>query len=547
MKKLRNSFTLLPSPPKVAMVNIMTEKVGLDVNLNHLKVGQMQKLHSTPQSSLVDPQLKAWLMDEMNVNLVWCVLIPGYLYIFKDKTDETPINVIVLHKCQVRPQVFKKPYLAPKMNASDKHANNETNSFQFLIENEDGKKFLFGVENKARLDEWVESVEQNTHAKKTFKFSEAPVSKGYLSPEAILSNRSFSSNDLPQTSNLDEEGSVQYLIGVQKRLKPGRRSQLQTSSIDLYKLKKETPVKPAASANDLRFSLPISIMHTSPNWTKTESKNSSTSELEDDNLVDNITKKRGRFSLKRVFSWKKNDTTTSDEITLSKLNAIKLADHLYYKSNHKWIKVWCVISDGYLYGFKSNKPTEKVLFMISLADANLSYEYSPIGVLKHSKKDFLIELTSTKKSILVSALSSSEQIRWIQSLTKESMSALRSAFHNSKQESECSDDSACSVSSIHSIPNALASTPLPDIQTTINSSKLSSYSTEDKDNGYTTSSEDFDNHSSVSSQNEICDLNMSPSLAQHGTYHAYSQRSLNKEQQNEYTKVSVEFYQIFFI
>lgn len=225
------------------------------------------------------------------------------------------------------------------------------------------------------------------------------------------------------------------------------------------------------------------------------------------------TKKPTRFSLRRVFSWKKLDKESSDvEMTLSNIQNIHLANYLQCKFYHKWDKMWCVIAEGNFYCFKSNKQNEKIQFFLHLADSQLKYSSLSLNGQTDSQRTFLIEISSQSKFILLSASSSSDQICWINALNKEKVSALKTS---DSQKIQCCDDNVCSLCSHFSCPDihvsVAPSSELPDIPASPDYHSISSF-IDEKDHGYTTASDDFDNQSSVGSQNGIGESYTPPSL-----------------------------------
>ncbi|CAI9724536.1 Hypothetical predicted protein [Octopus vulgaris] len=232
--------------------------------------------------------------------------------------------------------------------------------------------------------------------------------------------------------------------------------------------------------------------------------------------LNNKTKKPIRFSLRRVFSWKKLDKESSDmEITLSDIQNIHLANHLQCKLYHKWNKMWCVVAEGNFYCFKSNKQNEKIQFFLHLADSQFKYSSLSLNGRTDSQKTFLIEISSQNKFILLNASSSSDQVCWINALTKEKVSALKTS---DPQRIPCCGNNVCSLCSHFSCSDVhisvTPSTELSDIPASPEKSDYHSISSfnDEKDHGYTTASDDYDNQSSVGSQNGIGESYTPPSL-----------------------------------
>ncbi|GAB1607294.1 uncharacterized protein LOC106871143 [Argonauta hians] len=238
-------------------------------------------------------------------------------------------------------------------------------------------------------------------------------------------------------------------------------------------------------------------------------------------------KKPARFSLRKVFSRKKE--TLDDEVTLSNIENIHLANHLQCKLYNKWNKLWCVVAEGNFYCFKSNKKNEKIQFFLHLAESQLKYSSTD------DQKSFLIEINSQNNFILLKALSSSDQICWINALTKEKVTALKTL---TQRKLLCCDENACLVCPRLFIPPVLTPESLSMKATHIPASpeksdyhSISSISDE-KDHGYTTASDDFDNQSSVGSQNGISESYTPPSLR------ALAQKVALKLTENEYDNLN---------
>ena len=516
------------------------------------------------------PDHEGWAVDQLHGKRVWCVLTDMLFCTFESKEAAESREVIILPGCKVRSLVFKS---AKRESLAENHveADNDrkktisgVDRYQFLIDNVTSRrKYLFGIETKAALDKWVNlltkacSVDVTITSSENLNHSEAPPPRDqvdscvgpYMSTYLPTNHRCRRMDIMSMSLEDDKLSDSQKhdtLVDFKRRLrgdsdtdvkshplkathasdsvktatiKPKSKSFLKLKSFgsldsllrrhkrskksDADVRKQDFEVDSQGGGN-ARLRSESMHVHSEANQTQRSWSLSKSSEI--------LTPKSRRHAsdLKdKIFSAKCSPRSIG--LRLDDLTDIRISGTLLYKFMERWIKVWCVVSRGCLYGFRSQDSEQSPIVAIVLTRCSVTYVTDP-G--KRSNQMYVFRLSQPHcKSIYLCAQEEGELSRWLQVLQMEANHVLADESINlDTSELNYSVDSAFSTMSLSSSHTDLTDTgQSSSLRQTIadevpgdNSDELpadqADKSSSGTDNSNESTQEDWDNSSNTSSQ-----------------------------------------------
>ncbi|XP_067658529.1 uncharacterized protein [Haliotis asinina] len=450
------------------------------------------------------PDQSGWLLDQLRGEKVWCVVADMLFCVFQSDTAESSKDVIFLPGCRVRSLVFNS---AKRDNLGSKDCDENTKTitgvdrYQFYIENVSiRRKYLFGVKCKTNLDEWVDvltracdiavfdncanqsrdsdgwdSADDSVFSPANQNYYPSPTRSRRMSMISMsLRDSDLSDSDFRKRLRKEtDDPKVAPVKGIhimeaQKQPKKSR-SFLKLKSFgsldSLLKRKRSRSADRAATGDshslDETKSLNIpdspnsDILDTSVSSRPVSSSQSFLSRSWDSGkssggLGSSIRRRASDLKDKMFGGGKPTHSSRTPGLRLRDLNDIRISGHLQYKFMMRWIKVWCAVSRGCFYGFKSQNGGESPVIAVILTQSTVSYVTEPE---KRNKKLYVFKLSQNHcKSIYLCAHEESELSRWLQTLQMEACRIQAEDNLALESTSDCnySVDSALSAMSIAS-------------------------------------------------------------------------------------------------
>ena len=422
--------------------------------------GSTQLDEIVTMSNLANPDYQGWLTDELNGPKCWCVLADMLFCVFETEHSEQPLKVLLLPGMHV----FKAMYQSAKQDSltdqnREAFTSNKTvsgmHSHQFVLYDEVlDQKYVYGADSRSVIEGWITYLKAATNLDTDVFLDDTDVSSGSLSDRTFLSSpESVSSKQLNKSNDSDKR----------TRYTPPSRSavprQVTLSSTD-NELSRNGSV--ASSDNNVTFSIgtgdlngDVSSVTTTtsgdsnksdPVVKRNKSKHSRTQSMDSEQM--NVNNAKSPSSVRRqmprlvrsnsasasyarssigakiartasnirdkMFGAKAKDHY---DATLGSLTSIKIAGYLHNKQLLKWIRLWCVISDGMIYGYRSEDPSAKPELALLLSECNLVTVETD-----KNKRMYIFKLCHLDaKNILLSAGNIYEFDRWFDIFKKEAV------------------------------------------------------------------------------------------------------------------------------
>ncbi|XP_041378631.1 uncharacterized protein LOC121390777 [Gigantopelta aegis] len=511
-------------------------------------------------ADLSSPDHEGWAVDQLHGKRVWCILADMLFCTFDSKDATESREVIMLPGCKVRSLVFKsakRGSLAENSVEADndrKKTISGVDRYQFLIDNVTSRrKYLFGIETKAHLDKWVELLTQACSVDSILTPSEhshhlepprdqvdncvAPAASPYLPTNHRCRRMDIMSMSL-EDGKLSESQKHDTLVDFKRRLrresdteikphplkathtsnskkdatiKPKSKSFLKLKSfgsldsllrrhkrskksdVDDNKLDLEGDSKPL---NNTRIRSDSMHVH-SESDSHTDSWDMSNSS----EVLNPATRRRASDLKDKIFSAKCSPRSIG--LRLDDLTDLRICGTLLYKFMERWIKIWCVVSRGCLYGFKSQDSEQSPIVAIVLTRCSVTYVTDP-G--KRNNQLYVFRLSQPHcKSIYLCAQEEGELSKWLQILQMEASHVLADDSINlDTSDLNYSVDSAFSTMSLSSSHTDLtdAGQSSSSHQKTVSALPVdqADRSSSGTDNSIDFTPEDWDNGSNTSSQ-----------------------------------------------
>ncbi|XP_071109661.1 uncharacterized protein [Haliotis cracherodii] len=455
---------------------------------------------------VTNPDRTGWLLDQLRGEKVWCVVADMLFCVFESDTAESSKDVIFLPGCRVRSLVFnsaKRDSVGSKDGEEHTKTITGVDKYQFYIENVSiRRKYLFGAKGKSDLDEWVDvltracdiAVFDNcaNQARDSDGWDSAddsvfPPANGSYYPSPTRTRRmsmismSLRDNGLgdskcdfrkrlrketddpkvapvkglhimeaqkqPKKSRsflkLKSFGSLDSLLKRKRTRSAERAANRDSHSLDETK-SLNIPDSPNSDVSDTSvLSRPVSSSQSflSRSWDSGKSSNG---------LGSSIRRRASDLKDKVFGGGKTTHCSRTPGLRLRDLNDIRISGHLQYKFMMRWIKVWCAVSRGCFYGFKSQNGGESPMIAVILTQSIVSYVTEPE---KRNKKLYVFKLAQNHcKNIYLCAQEETDLSRWLQTLQMEACRIQADDNLALESTSDCnySVDSALSAMSIAS-------------------------------------------------------------------------------------------------
>lgn len=155
-------------------------------------------------------------------------------------------------------------------------------------------------------------------------------------------------------------------------------------------------------------------------------------------------------------------------VILKDLLQIRTSGYLQQKMILKWHKLWCVVSKGCLYGFKSMAPDELATVAVVLSNATVSYVSEPE---KKYKKAYVFKIFhQNRKTVYFNAVDNTELSSWLQCLQMEASKVKVDRVDKGRPESIPSRDHGYT----DGVRSASSSSPVSSSSSRTHASKTSS-------------------------------------------------------------------------
>ncbi|VDI61107.1 Hypothetical predicted protein [Mytilus galloprovincialis] len=435
------------------------------------------KLRNVTMTDLENPERAGWLYDQSEHKNVWCILADMLFCVFENESSEKPSIVVILPGCSVRSLVYRS---VKSKDVSTKTVSG-IDKYQIIIDDcSSRKKYLFSLDNQFAQEEWMTLLKaaskldndgepengtlQEPRRHSIPGISSRPqgscISPTYApSPKSTTGTRSsYAWNETNDgTNNLDDQESLNRSQNVRNSIGDIRRKlrrDNESESLKSVPMKamhfegRESADKKSMTFKKIRsFGSLESLFKPKRKHSKSD-ENGETHSLDDTGknhltangqspLAKSHDKRlsqsldfgksekglskgivRTASDLKDRLMKSASEKSGSSKIKLKDLNDISISGFLQYKYLIKWQKLWCEVSKGCLYGFKTQNQDETPDLVVFLNRCEVAYVSDQD---KRYKRMYVFKLTQkNKKSIYLNACDYADLSRWLQILQMES-------------------------------------------------------------------------------------------------------------------------------
>lgn len=468
------------------MARQVTYRASFKEDMAKMKeLGNLEKaLDKVTMSDLVLPDHVGWLTIASSGERCWGIVADMLLCVFSDQATENPNDVILLPGCNVFPVSCKE---------SEKGADNpeqlSTEPYLFIIESPaTDKTHMFKTESQLEAKKWINilkvastlDVDLFSHISKD-KRRQRRCSADTLNAfkgtnfleDDLDSPRYASSRYEPSPGGMSRNLNIlsmslgdSVLVGSDKIVLDDFRKRLRRdtgSSIQNHPVKATynmdfleatpSPSMPCLRSFDSLESLKHYDSSKHANMFKSSGDIPSAAHMRTARAQSMDLGKSSSGLARKVSSFKdrmfgsRSSRTRPTLIKLCQIKGPAISGYLHHKMLLKWTKLWCVASQGFFYGFKSNNPRESPHISILLRDCTLSY----VEQESKTKKPLVFKLFQLgRKSVCMNAPDMHNLVQWLQTLQVESTRIYPNISVHRPSDSECSYDSACSSPSVSS-------------------------------------------------------------------------------------------------